>query len=39
MTVIVTCPNWCATNHLGGDKPIEHDGPPWPTVEGVSGKS
>jgi len=39
MSVIVTCPNWCTTNHLGNDEPIEHDGPRWPTVEGVSGKS
>ena len=39
MGVIVTCPSWCTTNHLADDKPIEHDGPRWPTVEGVSGKS
>ncbi|HEY8883086.1 MAG TPA: hypothetical protein VIM47_06775 [Dermatophilaceae bacterium] len=39
MSVIVTCPSWCTTNHLGDDEPIEHDGPRWPTVEGVSGKS
>lgn len=39
MSVIVTCPSWCTTNHLGDDEPIEHDGPRWPAVEGVSGKS
>src|SRR5665647_2880742 len=39
MSVIVTCPRWCTTNHLGDDEPIEHDGPRWPTVEGVAGKS
>jgi len=39
MSVIATCPSWCTTNHLGADKPIEHAGPRWPTVHGVSGKS
>ena len=39
MSVMVTCPSWCTTNHLGDDKPIEHDGPRWPPVVGVSGKS
>jgi hypothetical protein len=39
MSVVVTCPSWCTTNHLGDDEPIEHDGPRWPTVAGVSGKS
>jgi len=32
MSVIVTCPSWYTTNHLGDDKPIEHDGPRSTTV-------
>jgi len=39
MSVIATCPSWCETNHLGEDEAIEHEGPRWPTVTGVSGKS
>lgn len=31
------CPSWCTTNHLGIDRPVEHDGPQWPNVPDVTG--
>jgi len=37
MSVSGTCPEWCTTNHLGIDEPVEHDGPQWPAVLDATG--
>jgi hypothetical protein len=37
MSVSGTCPEWCTTNHLGIDEPVEHDGPQWPDVLDATG--
>jgi hypothetical protein len=37
MSVSGTCPEWCTTNHLGIDEPVEHDGPQWPDILDATG--